>query len=415
MISPLVTIPMTLAHLGEVAFGLWMTIASLTAVLTFADLGLGNSILSDISTAVGSDDRKRIKVIVSTTYGCICLICLLLLPIGMMISYAFDWGRAFGISEPSVAQQTPRAVMIAFALFVIGIPAGLIYKVQIAFQKAFAANLWQAAGSLAGMGLIIASVKAKLSLPFIVASFFGGPVQVWSINTIYFFRGSRREIRPDFGSIDLETFRKLVSQSAQFLFLSILLTLGTALDTFLVSKVSGLENGAKYSIALRVAALLSLAPTMMYMPLWAANGEAIGRGDFAWVRSTVLKMTLICVALTLMIGAPVMAGSDFVFKLWLHSDMTISRLLLGGMFMWAFLQCATAPRFMVLNSLVMIRPQIWMYFSFLLLSFPAKILVMKRFGVDFVPWVNCAIFVLLVAPWLQSVYRSASVPTVSKN
>ncbi|HDR2600040.1 TPA: hypothetical protein QCI16_004246, partial [Enterobacter ludwigii] len=49
MLSIFVTIPATLSYLGNELFGIWMTISSLVAMLTFADMGIGNGIINKLS------------------------------------------------------------------------------------------------------------------------------------------------------------------------------------------------------------------------------------------------------------------------------------------------------------------------------------------------------------------------------
>ena len=40
-----VTVPLTLNYLGSERYGLWMTISSVSLMLGFADLGIGNGVL----------------------------------------------------------------------------------------------------------------------------------------------------------------------------------------------------------------------------------------------------------------------------------------------------------------------------------------------------------------------------------
>jgi O-antigen/teichoic acid export membrane protein len=406
MVAPIITIPLTLAHLGEVTFGLWMTISAMTSLLAFADLGLGQSILSEVSRALGELDTRRARAVVTTTYACILLIALVLLPILALIAYGVDWGRQFKLTDAVKVSEARQAIVVAFILFTINIPASLIYKIQIASQKAFAANLWQAAGSMVGMFLIVAAVHLKLSLPYIVAAFLGGPVLVWVLNSICFFLTIGADLRPSPGCVDFGMLSPMVRQSSEFFVLGILLTCSISLDTLIVSKTLDLGSAATYGIALRISALLSLIPTMMYMPLWAANGEAIGRGDFEWVRKTVGKMTVLCPLLTGAIGLPVLLGSDTVLHWWLKTNAGISLTLLMGMLLWAVLQGIAAPRFMVLNSIVIVRPQIWMQAGFVLIGIPAKIIALKQFGVDALPWINCILYMLVILPSLEYSFKN---------
>ena len=67
ILTTLISIPLTVRYLGTERYGLWVTITSVIALLTFADLGLGNGVLNAISEAHGGDDvesaRKYLSLI----------------------------------------------------------------------------------------------------------------------------------------------------------------------------------------------------------------------------------------------------------------------------------------------------------------------------------------------------------------
>src|SRR5687768_8312192 len=47
------SVPLAIGYLGAERYGLWLTISSVAAFLTFADLGLGNGLLNAVSEAEG--------------------------------------------------------------------------------------------------------------------------------------------------------------------------------------------------------------------------------------------------------------------------------------------------------------------------------------------------------------------------
>src|SRR5512144_3326213 len=66
----LVAVPMALGYLGSERYGLWMTVTSLTAMLAFADFGMGNGLLNAIASADGHDDEAAAA---GATSSAICL------------------------------------------------------------------------------------------------------------------------------------------------------------------------------------------------------------------------------------------------------------------------------------------------------------------------------------------------------
>ena len=52
----IISVPMTLHYLGAERYGLWMAISSFIAMLTFADLGVGNGLFNAVAESYGIDD-----------------------------------------------------------------------------------------------------------------------------------------------------------------------------------------------------------------------------------------------------------------------------------------------------------------------------------------------------------------------
>jgi O-antigen/teichoic acid export membrane protein len=67
MATPIVTFPILIHYLGHEIYGLWATAGSLIGMFTFADLGLGNGLLTALSRATGRGDLREQQVLVSTT------------------------------------------------------------------------------------------------------------------------------------------------------------------------------------------------------------------------------------------------------------------------------------------------------------------------------------------------------------
>src|SRR5438132_210743 len=61
----IITVPLTLHYLGLERYGVWVTMSSVIAIMSFVDLGIGNGILSAVSDANGKDDQFGVRKIVS--------------------------------------------------------------------------------------------------------------------------------------------------------------------------------------------------------------------------------------------------------------------------------------------------------------------------------------------------------------
>jgi len=203
---------------------------------------------------------------------------------------------------------------------------------------------------LVSMGLIILSVKFKASMPVLVlCAVIVNPLFSF-LNGEYFYRFKRPLCRPKLSFFNYVLARDLFRLGVMFFFLSILTSLTLYSDNLIIAKVLGLEAVTAYAIPVKISTLLSAVVTILCLPLWPANSEALARGDFKWVRKSTYRMFLLttgCVCVGII--AFVTIGPMF-FEWWLGASFKTTRTLLGSLGIWTLLLGATSPYLMVLNS-----------------------------------------------------------------
>ena len=68
-IAPLLLIPLTLPYLGAEVFGAWMAIASIAGMLIWADLGLGSSLLTQLTRTAAEGKNDKARKLIASAYG----------------------------------------------------------------------------------------------------------------------------------------------------------------------------------------------------------------------------------------------------------------------------------------------------------------------------------------------------------
>ena len=61
-------------------------------------------------------------------------------------------------------------------------------------------------------------------------------------------------------------------------------------DNLVIAQVRGLATVPSYSIPSKVFTILAALGMMIYQPMWAANGEALARGELQWVRRNTRRV-----------------------------------------------------------------------------------------------------------------------------
>lgn len=405
LIAPLVLVPLTLGYLGAPTYAIWMSAASLTAMVVFADLGLGQGLMTILTPLLVQKEVSRARDAISATYSLLTVAatagCVVIVTTGMVL----DWATVLGAESPG-----PDDTAIATAcllMFVVNVPLSLVVRVQYAAQRVGAANLWQTAGSVCSLLLAFLGVSLDLGSLVVVVAALSGPLIGNVLASLWFYRqhpelaprpalGGVREQLPDLGALGVG-----------FLTLNVVMAVASNLDVIVVSHFDAPVYVVTFAIVVRLFGQVGSLVALVNVPLWPANAEAIARGDLAWVTAATKRMTLLSVGAVTALSIPLVAAGDALFDLWTGEDLAISRLLLAGAAAWWLLLGALSPRFMVQNSVGMLTPQLVGWICFLLTSVPLKIWAVSIGESDWVPLLGSAVGLVTILPGCVVGYRRA--------
>ncbi len=407
MATPLVSIPLVLGLLGPERYGMWMTIASTISMLAFADLGMGNGVVSKIAHAHGREDHDNAVGYVSSAFFMLSGIALLALMI-LAISYRLiPWGQLFNVKSPSAIAESGRVMAIYVVGFAVSLPLGLVQKVQAGYQEGFQSNLWQCANSLLALGLVIAIVHAKGSLSSLILAIVGSQVFILSANCVFFYGRSKPWLRPRWTHFDAKKARLLFRVGLGFSLTSGLAAIGLYSDNLIATQRLGAEGVTQLAVPARMAAFLTAIPQMLYLPFWGANAEALARGENDWVWQNMLRTIRLSLVLTGFAALIfVLAGPPFIHY-WIGGDVAASVSLMLALALTAAAISVAGPGFMVLNAAGVIHPQVVIYGIFMVVCIAIKIWWAGKWGVTGIAWATALCYpVFVLAPLYHLVSRT---------
>lgn len=412
--APLLTIPVTLHYLGPELFGFWMTVVSLTAMAMFADLGLGNGLLTRLAPSVAARDFVTVKTLVSTAYASLGGMALVLVAFVILLVPSLDWAAFLNLDnrlDPAAVQNVAILCLTAFA---VTVPLSLVQRVQYAFGDAWKSNVWQILGAVLTVAAVYAAAYSNAGYAVVVAAaVFSSPAIMLLNNFVYYVR--QPEIRPAFRFISASAAGALLRVGLGFLFLSVLTSVSLNADNLIVAKVADISAVSEFSIATKLFSLLAMAITLIALPLWPANGEALARGDTAWVQRTTRKMVLLSVALVGMAGGVLLLLRNVIAGLWIGDGHTIPWELAFNLVMWSLLLGFSSPFFSVQNSIGLLRYQFCGWILFAIISIPLKVYFGVLFGLQGIPLAGAIAYLVALCPaaiigyraTLRSVYETA--------
>lgn len=288
MATTLVIVPVVLHYLGAERYGVFATITAIAGLVGWADFGLGNGLISEVAAAQGRDDSASTARAVSTAFFALLGLAVLL---GALFAAAYPfipWESIFNVSGDAAS-----GVGVAAAAFALGVllalPLGVVQRAEIGLQEMFVASAWQALGTLLGLAGVIIAVAVGASLPFIVLAVALAPALALAGNGGELFFRRRPWLRPRLKRVDRDVAGALLRIGSLFFVLQIAVAVAYESDALVLTQILGPSAVTTYSVTMRVFLVVPALAGFVLAPLWPAYGEAISRGDTAWVRQTLRR------------------------------------------------------------------------------------------------------------------------------
>jgi O-antigen/teichoic acid export membrane protein len=398
ILLPLVLIPVTLGYLGRDLYGLWMAVTALTAMVAFADLGLGHGLMTRLAPCYAHGDVDRARRYTSTAYLALTVMALVVCSVIWLLSGVIPWSAVFNTAGAVSASDARAVALVCLTAFIVNIPLSLVTRVQYAYQQVGQSNIWQAAGSMSSLPLVLGAVHARFSPVAVVAASVVGPVLANVANSIWLYVWRMPEIRPRPGSVDRALAKDLSQLGGLFFAGTIVMSLALNADTLIVAHTLGLASVTAYAVPARIFGQLSGFASLVNLPLWSANGDALARGQVAWIRRTTRRMAVLSGLTALLPSVILVLVGDRLFAAWLGTSMGGDRWLLVGLGAWLVALAATSPLLMVQNAAGVVLPQLLGCIAYLVLSVVAKWYGARCCGITVVPYASFLSFTVTVLP-----------------
>jgi O-antigen/teichoic acid export membrane protein len=301
----LLQVPIAVKTLGTEAFGLWMTLTGIGTMIMFADFGVGQGAQNRLSEAfaAGRDDIAR--ELWGSTVVFLSLVGLALGAGAFLVLHLVNCTALFNLADPAVRAAAPGAISASLLLYCVNFPLGMAQRLAYSRQKGWMHNVTQAingAGSLTGV--LIASHRGWGLAGMIVAAQLPAMLGNVGLMTIQLRQLGWQSLWPP--PFRAQTMRELLALGACFGIQQVQLTLLISLPQVMISMNLGAAAVTPYNLAQRLFNLFAIIQNAFMLPLWPAYSDAKARGEFAWIRRTLLRSlgaTLVCTILPMAVGA----------------------------------------------------------------------------------------------------------------
>jgi O-antigen/teichoic acid export membrane protein len=380
LLVSLVTLPLTFRYLGPERYGLWMVLISIISVMGFADLGIGNGLMNAISEAYGKDDRILAREYMTSAF--VMMLCIALsLAIAGAAAYPFmPWMRLFNVKSPAVAAEGAQALLVLYAWFVISIPIGVITRAQAGLQKGYLPQIVAALGSVLTLLALLVAIGLHGSLAWLVFASTMGSVVATAFNGWLLFH-EHPWLLPARHAYRRSAASKILKLGLMFFVLQCATALGYTSDNIVIAQVMGADAVAAYAVPQKLFSFVGMLIGMGITPLWPAYGEALARGDVAWVRRVFFGSVWIALAISVPLCTLLTLAGPWILRVFFGKSLHTPLSVLVVLAVWGVVAAVSAPIAMLLNGAGALKAPTIVAVTASSINLVLSIILTRRFGV----------------------------------
>jgi O-antigen/teichoic acid export membrane protein len=382
----LVLTPFALRHLGAELFGMWMTITSITALLSIANMGINQGMVNIVASAAGRGNNEEAATAVSTAFFLLCAIAAGLGSIFWAIFHFVPWYSLFNVTSPTAIAEAPYVILIFAGFFLLNMPLGAVTQTQIAYQEGYRSSPWELGGR--GLGFLIAlfALSHGVGTTGLLLGLLGGPAVALAANGVNLFWFRRPYLRPSWKVVNASVAKKTLNLGFLFLALQVGVAVAFMSDNLIVARILGASAVAQYAVPSSMFAFGSGFIMTAFTPFWPAYAEAHASNDFLWIRRT-LRLSVLWGGVSASCFAALLGiFARPILKMWVGASIHPSPTLILGLAVWTVMQVVGTSIGIFLNGIGVIRFQVAATLALAILGTIAKITLTRRMGIAGPVW-----------------------------
>ncbi|MHB8773181.1 MAG: lipopolysaccharide biosynthesis protein [Syntrophales bacterium] len=381
----------TVSYLGTERFGIWMTIASFAAMLTFLDMGVGNALVNHVAERAARDQPAALEAAISGGVGFLGLIGGAVTAVLLLLAAFLPWAALIKVGDPQLVTETRRAAMLFAPLFGINLFASGIHRIFWGLQRAFEGNaaaaiasmlaitaLWIAANQKAGVMVLLAvtlGIQSLAAIPLLALLIARKQISIKAMRTSTRSEGAA-----------------LFRTGSLFLILQIGTMIGWSADSLIISSTLGAASVAVYALTQRLFQFASQPLATVNAPLWSAYSDARARGDRQFIRQTLWRSMTLTFAVAAASVLLISLTSDWLLYHWTGGTVRVPQTFIAIFAVLVVFECCGNAFAMFLNGMHIVRPQVVVVVLFCALTLPLKIIGVHQWGIALIPLTTVVVY-----------------------
>jgi len=375
----LLIIPITLHYVNPTQYGIWLTLSSMIAWFNLMDIGLANGLKNKVAEANATNQVASIKAYISTAYAVLSAIAISIFLLFLVGNNFMDWEYILNFNDPSLKNLNVIA-SIMMASFCVQFFLQPLTSILTALHSAASVSLIFTIGQIGCLvGIYLLTYNTSGSLLYLTLLLTGVPIAVQLLATVWWFKNSLAQYRPNYRSIDLKHARNLLSTGGAFFFVQIGSLILFQTDNIIVTQLFGPEQVTIFNISYKLFSVISILFTIAMTPLWPAFTDAYAKKDIEWIKGVFSRMYKYFLMLTAC-SLGLLFFSQKIFSIWLEDRVTIPLELSIAMAIYVIAICWMTIHCYFINGIGKVRLQMYLYIGSTAINIPLTIILGREFG-----------------------------------
>ncbi len=312
----LVLVPLTINYINASRYGIWLTLSSIVAWLSFFDIGLTQGLRNKLAEAKARGDDLTAQIYVSTTYALLGIIFLIIWVVFVIANNFLNWSEILKVPENMNAEVTTLA-LIVFTYFCLSFVLKIITTILLADQQPAKSSLLDLAGQLISLFFIIILVKTtegsllKLGIALCLS-----PLLVLAGANLFFFNGAFKKYKPIISKVRFSYAKDLFNLGLIFFLIQFAGIIQFQTANIIIARNFGTSDVTSYNIVYKYFGILNMVFTIFLTPFWSASTEAYLKKDIQWIKNGIKKYNQLNILLILM-GILMLIFSATIYRLWI--------------------------------------------------------------------------------------------------
>jgi len=316
-------VPLMLRLLGEVVYGVWLTLYSIITWFNFFDLGFGHGLRNRLAESFARNDRNDAQELVSTTYFVLGIISVIILVIMLIVIPIVNWQSLLNTNFVSNSELNIILIFISIS-FSANLSFKVINSILLADQRpALSDGILQFSSLFSLIVIFILPFFIKVSLLLLAFILCFSPVLFYMIATLYFFYvGDYVKLRPNLKFVNSAKIRSIFSLGSKFFISQLSSVILFSSINFIIAQVSSPKEVTYYNIVMRYFSIPLIIFGVSLSPFWSAVTDAIAKNEFKWIKKSL--KTFLYITLIIAFGIIVLLMiSPMFFSFWLGQEIEI--------------------------------------------------------------------------------------------